>query len=278
MSELFVQDHVERMKPIGRLSLFLACLALWAVASPDASAQQLSSCPKPSGGRTFIVYLDEIYHEDPAAAGAARVSMNRLKYRLDSQLDSFIEDASLRPEIILCTGRKPSGESDFNREQVDALNVQNVVLEIWGRMEGVANDQVILMGYAVIPLRFYEHFEKGSASVRGVYVNEVGLGTGSAIDVLERNSDLRAYSLLGIGVKSLRVKQYGAALSAFCKASLHLSEGPPSTWSADRKALIQHAQLMALETVNVARKDKDYRGSILAQPADVTAATVCPGR
>lgn len=265
----------------------LACAFLFLFGAGSARAQ-LISCAGAAQGPGLKVLLDEIYYTSatPPAAGST-VSMDRLQFRILTQLEKIVEEMEMRPDVVPCAGRKPRGANDFNEAQVDQLNGQGVVLEVWGSVDSStaaagSPAEVARVGYALIPTRFYEHFRKSPPKVQGVHLAEYSSPSGSAASVLEQSSELQAFTALGIGMKALKANgDYDQARKYFCKAELLLRaellrrERDNLAVSAEYKALLENARDWAGETVRLARADAAYRGALRLIPAEEIASG-CP--
>jgi hypothetical protein len=270
-----------RQRTFGDLAHRVALGTLAAVALaglPGAATQaQLVPCPKSAQGNGLKVMLDDIYFVAAAGTTPPAVAMDRLAFTVERKLRALKADLGDPPEVVLCLGRKPRATSDFSRPQVDQLNASNVVLVVWGTLEVPAGAPAgaapqALVGFAVIPVRFYEHFVNSDADLPGVYQAEYTLQTTSAL--LEQSEEFRAYVAIGMGLKSLKLKNYDRALKSFCRAQYFLQPGGTApTADTDQSALLAYARKMTKTTVEAAlhAPAAEYSGGIRALDPAVAA-------
>lgn len=283
------------MNQIRRILLLLfrtrvAACAFLLLFGAGTTRAQLTSCPGASQGPGFKVLLDEIYYTSATPPATSSTVMDRLQFRILTQLEKTVEDLEMRPDVVTCSGRKPRGANDFNQGQVEQLNAHGVVLEVWGSVDSSTPAEgqpaeVARVGYALIPTRFYEHFRKTPPKVQGVHVAEYSSTVGSATSVLEQSSELQAFTALGVGMKALKARgDYDQARKYFCKAELLLRaerarrERENLPVSAEYKALLENARDWAAETVRLAQANAAYRGALrLIPPAEIAAGCPDPG-
>jgi hypothetical protein len=115
--------------------------------------------------------------------------------------------------------------------------------------------------YVVIPVRFYSDMD-------GIYlVSYFGQSSGPPsdfIDMLDQAAEFEALLAVGIGVKSLKARNYDLSLQCLRTAKLKL-EGiarKRSGLAASHRELINYIQNVINECISTAKADTEYRGAI----------------
>ncbi len=250
------------MKPLLGALVLTACAWL---APPPVSAQ-IVSC---SGvdGTGYKVLLDDIVHSSGAAASPL---MLPLIHRLDANLEQLKIETGLSLTIVRCPKRHPDDPADFRKPLVEDLNARHVVLEIWGTttqvVDGSNKYEEASMGYALIPVRFYEFNAIQPPSVflvprRARSVSSVE----DLVKLVDQAGLLKAYVAVGAGTRLLRTRSYDLARTQLCKAESLLAVQRPQPSSHDA-ALLDYVRRLAGETVAQAKQDPAYRGPLKVLP------------
>lgn len=218
----------------------------------------------------YKVLLDDIppLGAEPPPAELKRF-MKELEFKVSTTLEQLGLEAGpgIRLVVVRCENRQPEGEGDFSKRLVDGLNAQDVVLELWGNTNGGTDEQgkryhEAFIGYALIPVRFYE-FDSGDPA--GVYTvrhrKEVTASTGEVLDLFAQATELSAYAAIGVGTKSMKVHDYDRALQYLCKSELLLKQAGTAP-GASQGSLLNYVRRLAVETVAKARQDPTYTGAI----------------
>ncbi|MCI0615989.1 hypothetical protein L0244_23640 [bacterium] len=248
----------------------------------NESAAQITPCTKVTQVEGLKVMLDDIYFIAPSGTQPSGVSMQALAWKVSCQIRALKTELGAskeRFELVPCLGRKPGSESDFTRDQVGQLNAQRVVLEVWGLLQNSAgatpeSSPQALVGFAIIPLRFYEHFETNSGDMPGVYMAEFPFDITKPETLLERSADFKTYFTIGIGLKFFKEKIYNSALKSFCQAQHSLQPGGNKPTDPDKIALLDYVRKMTKTVVADARKGpvSEYNKVIRALDPNVAAS------
>lgn len=259
----------------------LLLLALF-IFSNEAAAQ-ITPCTKVTQVEGLKVMLDEIYFLASSGTQPSSVSMQALAWKVSCQIRALKAElgaSTQQFELVPCLGRKPASESDFTRDQVSQLNAQRVVLEVWGVLQNSAGtapqaSPQALVGFAVIPLRFYEHFETNSGDMPGVYMAEFPFDITKPETLLEQSGDFKTYFTIGIGLKFFKEKIYNSALKSFCQAQHSLQPGGNKPTDPDKIALLAYVRKMTKAVVDDARKGPVTEYNKVIRALDPNVASSC---
>jgi hypothetical protein len=204
--------------------------------------------------------------------------LNSLKFTLETKLEALrLENETADLTVVPCKGRRPAG-TEFDVRVVDALNSRGVLLEVWGTLDATVENQEIrareaVIGYMLVPVRHYEHYERASPNVPGLYTVRYAMRSpGPVKEMFEQGGEFDAFAAVAVGVKSLKVGSYDMALQYLCKAEILLDQaararGVP-TPDRKQKALMEYAKTVARDCVKAAQEDKKYKGGITLLPQE----------
>lgn len=226
---------------------------LVALASSPARAQ-IRPCPGlGQGSERFKILLDDL---DPTEAvkndPLLKNFTNRLRTVLRGRLDNLNPSPTVLFEVLQCSGRRPRGPGDFDDPAlVRALAQSNVVLEVWGVLDGTAKGGQIRerradISYFVVPVRF----DPESAELKhAMFPVTYPKARGSAADFLElfaQGSEIEAYVFLAVGLRKLRERENATAREYFCRAqNLMRRTWGPAPPGSQEKRLLEYAQKQA---------------------------------
>jgi hypothetical protein len=219
------------------LLLMLVCLS--AMTAPRAFG--INDCRGIGAVSDYKIAMDDV--TPPAATGtaAALTDIQRLTAELQTQMEGIAVEEGGAIIAVPCAGRRPASELDFSRLVVEALNDNNVVLEIWGSFEPSDNPATsgpnARLQFVLVPVRYYEHFLNNSQAMGGVYLILYSpAGTGTALALFEKSSELRASVALSMALKKIKEGHNALALKYLCKAETSLkkqnSRIPRPKWDA----------------------------------------------
>jgi hypothetical protein len=259
----------------------LLLMALF-IFSNEATAQ-ITPCTKVTQVEGLKVMLDDIYFLATSGTQPTSLSMQALAWKVSCQIRALKAElgaSSQQFELIPCLGRKPGSESDFTRDQVSQLNAQRVVLEVWGVLQNSAgatpaSSPQALVGFAVIPLRFYEHFETNTGDMPGVYMAEFPFDIAKPETLLEQSGDFKTYFTIGLGLKFYKEKIYNSALKSFCQAQHSLQPGGIKPTDPDKVALVDYVRKMTKTVVDDARKGPATEYNKVIRAIDPNVAVSC---
>jgi hypothetical protein len=250
---------MNRVKLVGATVWLAFVAALWV---PSAHAQ-LVQCRGVNDPGVYKVLLDDIAPE----GGAASPLLSALVHRLDANLEQLKVETGLPLRVVRCEKRRPGDPAAFRKPVVQDLTARQVVLEVWGTTAEVTEPgepsyHEASIGYALIPVRFYEY---GAAEPPGAFVVprrvQSMTSTEQLVKLVDQAGTLAAYAAVGAGTKLLRGREYDAARTQLCKAEALLAALSPKAGSPDA-ALLGYARRLAGETVESARRDPSYGGPL----------------
>jgi hypothetical protein len=215
----------------------------------------------------YKVLVDDIV---PSSGTAASPLMQPLIHRLDANLEQLKVETGLPLTVVRCAKRLPEDPADFRKPLVEDLNARQVVLEIWGTttsvVDGTERYQEASIGYALIPVRFYEF---NASDPPGVFLVPRRARSVSSVDDLVRLVDqagsLKAYVAVGAGTRLLRTRAYDDARSQLCRAEALLASQRPQSPTADAR-LLEYVRRLAGQSVTAARQDANYQGPLKLLP------------
>jgi hypothetical protein len=184
-----------------------------------------------------------------------------LKQRLENALDSQLfkalqdfDDAKLpRATLLACENSRP-GDGDYGRQELEHLNRNNALLEIWGNVVADAGQPAYdaRIAYALIPVRFYTPPPGDRAAIQR---ESYRINQPASHERLRAQFDvnvLKAYMFATLGSKALRDKKYDDAFGRFCGADRLLRQVKSADPSGGRAALTDYVRARAAETLQLA--------------------------
>jgi hypothetical protein len=229
--------------------LVFCCLNLLGIClmdNPSAQAQ-LKDCQGISAGSEYKIAVDEVTSGLPTSHGvSSQIDIERLTSDIQVQVEKLAVEQGGEIVSVPCSGRRPRGELDFDRRLVEALNNNNVVLEIWGSYDQPggpkSNAAPALLRFVLVPVRYYEHFLSHSSTLGGVYVvaYEPMSGSRPAIAVFEESSELRASVSLSMALKKIKEGHNELAIQYLCQTELSLRQPDSRIPQAQRDALLNY--------------------------------------
>jgi len=238
------------------------CLVALGAAVPARGTPTLAPCQVSTDPNSYKILLDDITNPD----GHAAPEMAALRFAIERAIQQLKTDTALPVTVVRCPQRLPQDPADFSQSLSQALNTQRVVLEIWGTMTAGgagATDRSAAVGYALIPIRFYE-FNTGQPP--GAFLREQRApAAGAAGDVLklvDGGGELLAYTSLAAGARLLRSLEYDMARTHLCNAVGLLKAPRAAQPDATRAALLDYAKKQAKASVVQALADRSYDGPL----------------
>ena len=222
--------------------LMLGCLS--ALTAPRAFG--INDCRGIGTVSDYKIAVDEVT-PPPAGTAPAPTDIQRLTAELQTQMEGIVVEEGGAIIAVPCAGRRPASELDFSRLVVETLNDNNVVLEIWGSFEPSANPATsgpnARLQFVLIPVRYYEHFLNSSQTVGGVYlILYTPVGTGTALALFEKSSELRAAVALSMALKKIKEGRNALAMKYLCKAETSLKQQNTRIPKPKRDALLQYTR------------------------------------
>jgi hypothetical protein len=252
-----------RMRPNQLHAIILLATIL---VSPTSVSAQLRGCPEVAGSNDRKVVLDAVYREAGSSGQLTSLPTQRLRAKLQEQLSQLTADVDVPTTVVECKNRVPSAAADFSEEQVRAYNSNRVVLEMWGLIAGKAGAQKVnaTVGYAVVPLRYYEFFKATAPTARipGVYFADYSVRTENLESLVEQSNELKIYASVGLGLKMLKEESFDQAKKSFCRASMMLRPPAGKTLDRDHKELQEYIDRMTGVTVDNALNSTAYSGPL----------------
>ncbi len=229
----------------GRLiPVWVLLIGLGSIHAPVAVAQ-LTDCRGIRSGIEYKIAVDEVTMSAAVGTSSRSLIVDRLTADLQTQIEEITVEEGGEIVLVPCVGRRPHGELDFDRNLIEALNNNNVVLEIWGSLGASeipnSTGPSAQLRFVLIPLRYYEHFLNNSTALAGVYVVLYSPSVrGPALTVFERSSELRASVALSMALKKIKEGRNEMALRYLCKAELFFKKPDSRIPPAKRDVLLEY--------------------------------------
>jgi hypothetical protein len=204
-----------------------------------------------------------------------------LVHRLDANLQQLKLETGLPLRVVRCEKRRPGDPAVFRKPVVQDLTARQVVLEIWGTTIEVAEPgsapyHEASIGYALVPVRFYEYGEPNPQAAFVVLRRTDSVASSEAlVKLVDQAGTLAAYAAVGAGTKLLKGREYDKARAQLCRAETLLGALAPTAGTPDA-SLLEYVRRMSGEAVTAARADAGYRGPLKVLPIDPAAG--CGGR
>ncbi len=244
-----------------RVGILLNChrklfRAIWAtfflLAAPIHAAAEIVDCYRGSDPKLYCIYLDEpAYTKDAFKSDNQMQSfMESLYFLFEQERDSLwiekVDDEEVRVKFIVCDGRKPSIDgSEFDRDLVDLMYNQGVILEIWSKLDAKSRDGKIQqrqahINYLLVPVEFAFLSNEGPSGLFFVrYPEKSTVHVENFLELFDQNSDLDAFVAASLGIKAQRSGKFKLAQKNLCKAKLLFEQALNRTDSKRRRDKLQ---------------------------------------
>ena len=270
---LFVPTR-KSFNPKGRGNWFVPLVilgCLWALTAQRAFG--INDCRGISTVSDYKIAVDDVTPPPLTGTAPPSTDIQRLTAELQTQMEGIAVEEGGAIIAVPCVGRRPASELDFSRLVVEALNDNNVVLEIWGNFEPSADPTTsglnARLQFVLVPVRYYEHFLNNSQAMGGVYlILYTPVGTGTALALFEKSSELRASVALSMALKKIKEGYTALALKYLCKAETSLKQPNSRIPKPKRDALLQYTRNLEV----VALTNNNRTASLLTQEAK---ANIC---
>jgi hypothetical protein len=184
-------------------ALTLACLL-----ASQAHAQ-LITCSSSASGAAYKIFVDEVKTTSTTPASAAKLKdLSGLRDFVVADLRNLTDGQA---SILRCDKRFPRDSSDFDDIEVNALDNQRVLLEVWGAVEDSAASQGSL-GFVLVPA--------WKLTPSAVYV--VPRNGASFLDQAKQGTELRAFAPLVRGIRAYRNNAYDESIPLLCRGAQQL--------------------------------------------------------
>ncbi len=259
-----------RRRSIFGLTAICAALLCFMVISRQAKSD-IIDCSESHQGGVYQVYVDEP-NCDPDVIGSdteLQNLMGGLVFHLNSTLEGIMEDIGVAAPYAInyCEGRQPRGISDFDKDMVETLDSQDVVLEVWSTLESrtVGADSLVyeaIVHYLLIPVWREKYEDPVQPGVQlAKYTSGSVSGSAGHLDLLKGAPELQIFATICIGRNLLLNEQYDAAREFLCAAKCRL-EALMQNPSSKEKALIDYVDQLARRVVTEAKNNPDYNSGL----------------
>ena len=241
----------------GKLGLVVFVLPLLLAVVP-AHAEIRPCVGLALGSPTFNILLDDLHH-----TGAIKTDPNladlttRLRSALRSRLAKFTPSGGVVFEILQCNGRKPVNANEFDDDAlVDGLARSNVVLEVWGVLDGTAvggeiRERRASITYFVVPVRADRTAAERRRGMFPVTYPKAARSVADFADLFEQAGEVEAYVSLGVGLRRLRDGDNAQAREYLCRAE-HLilkAWGVPPRPGSEEDTLLAYVRAQAAKAL-----------------------------
>ena len=233
---------------------------------------QTIDCVESLSGGIYQIYLDELDYTKEGLQKDPQLQnlMQRLYFKLRTNAKGLTLSSTPVPlALAFCKGRKPKGEASFNKRMVESLDDRDVILELWGLLDGKQLDDQVSnrnasICFVLVPVLLDEYqnpFQPGLQFV--TYPKAPDVASGELINLLEQSLELETFAAIGIGVNLLKNRKYDEAMKYICKARILLQPMVESGEKESRKALMDYVEETARQIIVKARGDANYTGALI---------------
>ena len=243
-------------------------VALWTGCQTAAYAD-LSDCPKiASSGALYKVVIDDLVMATPTPSGDLATFRGSVEDALQKELMLLPQQVGSNVALLIvdCTGRKPSGISEFNQSRASMLNSQGVLLEFWGLIEerrppNAAARRGAELHYVIMALQDYDYGDPRVPATQSVRYPHTAAGTTASADkLLENLPELPIYALIGLGTKARHATNYPGAVTALRKAESLLADLRARSDRPDLQSLFDYVHREVCSTISAAKTDPVHAG------------------
>jgi hypothetical protein len=241
-----------------------------------AAHGEIRPCPGLGlGSPTFNILLDDLHQTETVKSDPLLADFTtRLRHALRSRLDGLTPSGGVVFEVLQCGGRKPVNASEFDDDALVAgLARSNVVLEVWGVLDGTATGGEIrerraAITYFVVPVRADRTGAERRRGMFAVAYPKVARSATDFLELFEEAGEIEAYVSLGVGLRKLRDGDTGQAREYLCRAQ-HLVQ---KAWGTAPRPGSQEEAFLTYLRAQAAR-------ALAAEPGArlVGANAQCPG-
>ena len=218
---------------------------------PGIVHAQLIPCKMPGSAEELKIYIDDVRVKDASVPRALRSRLELLRTTLQQNLSATVTDQA---SVKLCTDRFPTDPSEFNSTQIDSLNNQRVVLEVWASLPGQSGGQGEI-GFVLVPAK--------SVVTPVVFVAREDLN-GDVLKLVKKSRELQAFAPVVLGTRHYKNEEYESAVRFLCEGESKLqlalkgsndpAASPEQKAFVDReKALLAQVQSMVDDSIRKAK-------------------------
>lgn len=209
----------------------------------------------------YKVFLDEIVVSG-AQDNDLRVMQGRLKAKLRNDIEQLKLDTTPPVAIIHCPQRRPGDASEFQKQLLEAMNSNKVVLEVWGNVSPGKTSRAeheAVLNIAMIPV-WLDRYAGGDPP--GVYSvslrKKLSAGADRLAELLSGSPELVAYTAIAVGTKALKERQWDQAFRCLCRGELMLGKVRDAETRQAREKLQAFVQQLSMDAVKLAQADHVY--------------------
>lgn len=221
---------------------------------------QLISCAAPGG--PYKIFVDEVRSSSTGTNSASLAKdLQGLRDFVVADLTTLTAgQASVRP-----CGRFPQhGPDDWDDTEMNLLDNQRVLLEVWGAANDPAHRRGLL-GFVLVPA--------WELTPPAVYI--VSRNAADFLQEAKRGAELRAFAPLALGIRAYRNQQYNESIPPLCQGVHELDAllaSPPGALEdplrADLTTLLTNVRKIVSEAIKAARAKEGSRYILLRPGAD----------
>lgn len=260
------------VKPGRKLGIF----TLWIVmlfAAPMLPAQTLVDCEGLGDTSTWKVVFDKFEYRNAAGQTTVLTETLAMEIMLEmlSRFNNLFPETRMKP--LLCAKRDPKPDaSDFDKDLVNSLNGNNVLVEIWGNVKGAQQDGEEVFGANIaillIPVRHYEGADKKLDFHLIKFPKEQRGDLESASLGMLLSPEFDVYTSIAHSIKALKNEKYDNAKKFLGNAQLQwqsaIDAGLLAQSATDQQGIVDYMASLDKKIVAEAKQDPDYKGDLIA--------------
>ncbi len=250
------------------ISRILAICAVAVLFLPGKVHAQLIPCKTPGSAEELKIYIDDVRFKDATVPKALRSRLELLRNTLQQNLSATVTDQA---SVKLCTDRFPTDPSEFDTMQIDALNNQRVVLEVWASLPGQSGGRGEI-GFVLVPAK--------SVVTPVVFVAREDLN-GDVLKLVKKSRELQAFAPVVLGTRHYKNEEYESAVRFLCegesKLQLALSGANATTTTPEQKTFMDREKTLLAQVQSMV-DDSIRKAKATGQPQYAALSPGAGGR
>jgi hypothetical protein len=211
-----------------RIRRALAAGLLGGAVATRTAAAQMTQCSGVSSGSEYKVLVDEVKFAGAGASQSAlsvELILTSVQGALEKVRRNILKGATAQATVVYlgCTGRHPTGESEFQSALVKLMAANHAILELWGTVFPLGGDQYRFdVHYVMFPVAsLTAPPPSGIAATQRTMTSKPTPQQVQAYLTATR-SDLPIYFTIAAGVQAYADRRWEQALRYLCEGRARL--------------------------------------------------------
>ncbi len=235
----------------------------------DTFGQSLTDCTGINSTPGQKVVLDKLVYESDSGSIKILTGEMLLMIELISRLRNLFPDA--QPQSVLCENRAPRSDgSDFVTNLVETLDNREVLLEVWGTINGSTNDNEQKLGGSIYMMIIPVRNDAGIHSKLDFhllsYPKEQRGDLISACTKMVLGTEFDVYISIARGLKELQNSSYDDAKKYLSNARIQweraLQKNSLAMTATDQNLILGYIKDLEQRIITESRNDPGYDGDL----------------